>query len=207
MSIWPILNGLVDLMAPRACASCDEALDPSAPGPFCDGCEILLEPAEGKPDAAFLYGGPLAEAIRSFKYSARTELASPLSTLLVERALELSGEVDVVTSVPLHPRRLRARGYDQAALLARPVAVALDAPFRPRLLRRIRDTPPQAGLDAEARPSNVRGAFRAECDAPGRVLLIDDVRTTGATLAVCAERLRHAGAERVHTLVLARAET
>jgi len=111
-----------------------------------------------------------------------------------------------VVPVPLHPGRLAARGYNQAALLARPVARELRARFSPLLLRRTRPTAPQAKLDAEARQLNVRGAFEAEPSHRLRaasVLLVDDVATTGATLADASRALRRAGAGSVQALVVA----
>lgn len=207
MSIENVWRGLLELIAPRECAGCENVLTPSERG-FCEGCEPLLDPGGRLGDAlaAYLYAGPMAEAVRGLKYGRRTELAPVLGAMLATRALELAGEVDAVVPVPLHRARLRRRGFNQAALLARPVARALAVPFHASDLRRVRDTPAQAGLGAAERATNVRGAFVA-LRAPGsRVLLIDDVRTTGATLAECAEALRVAGAERVFTLVLARVE-
>jgi ComF family protein len=207
MSVAALVRGLLDLLAPPACTGCDEPLPASAEG-FCAACEPLLDPGErvGAALSAYLYGGPMAEAVRRLKYGRRTELAPVLGQMLADRALELAGEVDAVVPVPLHPARLRRRGFNQAALLAAPVARALAAPLCTRELVRIRDTPPQAELGAADRLRNVRGAFLAVAAPGARVLLVDDVRTTGATLTECAEALRVAGADRVLTLVLARAE-
>lgn len=208
MSIAAIARGLLDLFAPPTCAGCEEPLSPRISAGFCEACAPLLEPGErvGGSVSAYLYGGPLADAIRRLKYAGRTDLAPPLGALLAARAAVLSGEVDAVVPVPLHPRRLRARGFNPSALLAAPVARALGVPLSTRELVRLRDTPAQAGLRAGDRVQNVRGAFLAVQAPASRVLLVDDVRTTGATLAECAEALRVAGAERVMTLVLARAE-
>lgn len=117
--------------------------------------------------------------------------------------------VDVVIPVPLHPARLAARGYNQAALLGAAVAGELAVPLVARALSRTRATPPQARLDRAARLGNVAGAFRVRMPARvrgRRVLLIDDVSTTGATLAACAAALREAGAAEVTALVVARTE-
>ncbi|HJL18025.1 MAG TPA: ComF family protein [Sandaracinaceae bacterium LLY-WYZ-13_1] len=202
-----VVYGLLDLLAPHRCPGCDEALGPGTDG-FCEVCAVGLEPARSTDGgrAAYVFGGPLADAIRRFKYGRRSELATPLGLRLAEAAVRLAGEVDAVVPVPLHPRRLRERGFDQAALLAGPVAHALAVPRMTGVLRRVRDTRPQASLDMAVRAANVRGAFVVRGAPPPRVLLVDDVRTTGATLAECAERLRAAGARRVHPLVLARAE-
>lgn len=156
--------------------------------------------------AALVYGGPVADAIRRFKYGDRPELASMLAPFLLEAAVPLGGRVDRVVPVPLHPRRYRSRGYNPSTLLAVPVAKRLAVPLCTRRLRRVRDTPPQAGLSVQARDDNVRGAFAASRVRGERVLLIDDVRTTGVTAHACREALGAAGATEVWTLVLARVE-
>lgn len=196
------VEGTLDLLAPPRCAACELTLSAGARG-FCEACGPLLEP-DPTGMGGYLYGGPLADAIRRFKYGGRSELAGPLGELLAARARTHAGRVDLVVPVPLHRRRLRERGFDQAALLARPVACELGVRLA-FALRRTRHTRAQAGLGASARASNVRGAFAAP-PLSGRVLLIDDVRTTGSTLAACADALREAGAEEVTPLVLARAE-
>lgn len=203
----PTLRGLFDLLAPLACPGCDLHLDPGERG-FCAACEPLLEPLQDCGlGAAYAYGGPLSDAIRRFKYSGRSELAGPLGALLAEAALSLSGAVDLVVPIPLHPDRLRLRGFDQAALLARPVARALGVPLRVGALRRVRDTRSQAGLRGSERATNVRGCFVGLLGADDkRVLLVDDVRTTGATLAAAREALVQAGATSIRTLTLAAAD-
>ena len=147
----------------------------------------------------------MASAVQRLKYGRRSELARPLGLLLARYALGFAGRVDCVLPVPLHPARLRARGFNQSALLARPVARALGVRFDPWGLRRVRPTLDQAALAREDRGQNVRGAFVAGVPRPAeRVLLIDDVRTTGATLAEAADALLRAGCAQVHTLALAR---
>lgn len=200
-------EGALDMIAPHLCAACDAPVPLGSVG-FCEVCEPLLElaPQDG-PRSVFLYGGPLADALRRWKYGGRSEIERAFVRPLSERALDLAGEVDAVVPVPLHPRRQQERGFNQSALLARRVAVVLAIPFLPSGLVRVRDTPPQASLDVGARPKNVRAAFRAPRRLPPRVLLIDDVHTTGSTLAECARAAREGGAERVHTMVLARVDS
>lgn len=193
--------GLLDLVAPPRCPGCDLLLGWSPPG-FCTACRPLLEPLPGP--AAFAYGGPLAEGIRKLKYAERRDLAEPLGQLLAERARVHVGKVDVLVAVPLHPKRLRQRGFDQARLLAevvaRETAIALD----PARVTRIRETPPQARLDERTRLANMRGAFVARRDGRARrVLVVDDVRTTGATMQAVAGALHRAGATEVRLLALA----
>jgi ComF family protein len=192
------------------CAGCEEPLERDE-GWFCGGCAVLLDhvaEAHRAPAAdasVFVFAGPLAHAIRRFKYGARPDLARPLGEMLATGAAPLAAHISTVVPVPLHPSRLRARGFNQATLLARPVARALGVPLRAQGLRRTRATRAQAGLDAHDRADNVRGAFRAISMQGERVLVIDDVRTTGATLAAAAEALRAAGAREVRTLTLGRA--
>jgi ComF family protein len=139
------------------------------------------------------------------KYHGRAGVAGPLGTLLAERWLAAPGcAVDGVLPVPLHPARLRERGFNQSALLAQGLAERLARPLHTDLLWRGRATAPQVGLSPEERLNNVTGAFRA---APGvrggRWLLVDDVCTTGATLEACAAALRDQGARAVWAITLA----
>ena len=223
--------GALDLIFPVRCASCDapgespfcgicaDTLVPLAAGcPVCGvpGDEVLL-PAlrprrcahcrEHSPPfvlatAPYLHGGALAEAIHRLKYEQREDLGPALAVLFEGCAVPKS---DCLCPIPLHPRRLRQRGYDQARLLAEGAAKRFDIPVR-SLLSRIRDTGQQVGRDRAARERNLRGAFVASEKAVGlRVCLVDDVLTTGATAAAAAEALLHAGAARVEVRTLARA--
>lgn len=199
-------RALFDLLAPPRCAGCDLELLRDEEG-FCGGCRLLLEPT-GHGPAAYVFGGPLADAIRAVKYGGRTEHVAALAALLRAPCLAHAGRVDAVVPVPLHPHRLRERGFDHVSLLGSRVARTLGLPLQARRLCRTRATPPQAGLDAAARARNVEGAFRARPDpARPRLLLIDDVRTTGATLDAAARALRHAGATAVRLLALAGTES
>ena len=199
----------LSLLAPDVCAGCDARI--GILRVFCPGCAVTLVPAaEGRAGelAAFAYGGALVPALTSFKYGGRLDRARPLSHLLLGAIAPLRLDPPaVVVPVPLHPSRLRLRGYNHAALLAAPVARALGARFAPLALVRLRDTPAQATLDRSARIENVERAFGARPGGGGvageRVLLVDDVRTTGATLRACANALREAGAAEVASLVVA----
>lgn len=149
------------------------------------------------------YGGAVQTAITRLKYGPAPWILRRLAPALVA----LDREYDVITHVPLHPRRRRSRGFDQAALLARHVARVQRVPLDFELLTRRRNTVPQASLDRRARLLNLRGAFEPSARATGaRILLVDDVLTTGATLGECARMLLRAGAASVDGLALARAE-
>lgn len=213
--MWTWLRLALELcgsaLAPDACAACDEPVPMLTA--FCPACAQTLVPAsrasDGEAIAPFLYGGALAVAIGRFKYEGRTDLARHLSAVLLTSLRAQEGRYDVVVPVPLHPSRLAARGYNQASLLASPVARALGARFDPVALRRLVDTPQQAKLDREARRRNVAGAFQVAAAGAlraKRALVIDDVCTTGATLAACASAAFAAGAASVTIAAVARVE-
>jgi ComF family protein len=209
-----------EALSPAGCASCD------APIPFrsvfCAECagSIVRDPALGvgerscpagleKAVAFCLFGGAVAAALRRLKYEERPDLARPLGHLLRRAARDADLGADVVIPVPLHPRRLADRGFNQAALLAAEVAQELQIPLVTRALARGRDTAQQAMLDRAGRLENLTGAFSTVNAARirgRRVVLIDDVMTTGATLTACAEALLGAGAGSVAGLVVARSD-
>jgi ComF family protein len=197
-------RGLFDLLAPRTCPGCDLELEPGKSS-LCGACAPLLEPLPAAANAAYAYGGPLADAVQRLKYAGRTDHARPLGELFADACGRFAGRVDVVVPIPLHPRRLAERGFNQSSLLGAPVARRLGVPLRASALRRTRDTRTQAGLGAPDRADNVRGCFAVRA-ARGRVLVVDDVRTTGATLAEAAAALRAAGAVEVHVFALTGAE-
>jgi ComF family protein len=208
-----LLDAWLGVLAPPRCSGCDTPLPAGGGPPFCGGCWPLVERAPdslrapARAAAAFIYGGPLADAIVRLKYAGRVELAAALGPLLAEAALPFAGRVESVVPLPLHPSRLRERGFNQSALLAGHVARALGVPHATSCLLRTRSTHDQAGLARAERAANVRSAFVARGLTRGaRLLLIDDVRTTGATLAAASEALLDGGASEVLSLVLARAE-
>jgi competence protein ComFC len=158
-------------------------------------------------DAAYCFGsyeGVLRQLIHLYKYARIKTLAGPLSDLLAA-ALPRDERFDALTAVPLHWRREWQRGFNQSELLARQMARRCGVPPI-RVLKRIRPTLAQAGLSNTNRRGNVAAAFRCRRVDAKRVLLIDDVMTTGSTAAVCARALKRAGASRVALLTIARVD-
>jgi ComF family protein len=149
--------------------------------------------------------GPAGQAIKRFKYYRRLDLL-PVMQYWLRRPLcrELVEAADLVAPVPLHPRRLKQRGFNQALLLAQAFP---EVHLERELVTRVRHTPPQTGLNAKERRDNVKGAFtvsRPDLVKGKNILLIDDVFTTGATVKECARVLRKAGAHQVDVLTVAR---
>jgi len=158
------------------------------------------------------YGGALASTLLRLKYGNRPDLGPVLGQLLCPVVLShvSAGDVDVVVPIPVPYDRLIERGYNQAALIARPLAAALSAPLGARILRRNAASVKQASLNRRDRLTNLQGAFslRDERSVEGkRVLLVDDVTTTGATLAACQALMERAGARCVDSVVVARTES
>ena len=202
-----IIRLLGDLLSPPTCAACDTRLFDGR-HVFCRACSSSVERfSGGRACVAFgLFGGALAVAIRKLKYQNRPDLGRPLGSLL-RRACRDSGRcADVVIPVPLHERRLVARGYNQAALLASHLAIEMAVPMMPHVLVRRLDTPSQAGLGRAERRTNLANAFAVAVRgrAKGRAIaLVDDVTTTGATLNACSAVLLSAGARSVESFVVA----
>jgi ComF family protein len=154
-----------------------------------------------------IYGGAISSAIHALKYNHQTRLAGPLGEFLCEALYDIDWAIDIVVAVPLHAKRLRERGYNQAALLGEVVAQRRGWEFSPSAVIRARETRSQVHLNAHERQENVADAFSAEprIVANKGVLIIDDVLTTGATMSACAEALRSAGAAWVYGAAVASA--
>ncbi len=202
------------LLLPPVCLGCRRLLRGDPALPLCSLClpEHAALPAGQRVhadiEAVHAYAGPLARAVAALKFEGALELAGPLGRLLAGADL-LHQRWDAVVPVPLHPWRALLRGYNQAAVLTR-WALRHGPPPRltcaPRLLRRRRATAPQTAQDAATRRANLRGAFVADPAVAGlRLLVIDDVTTTGATLGACLDALRAAGAKEAAGLALLRA--
>jgi ComF family protein len=198
-------GALLDLAFPPRCPACGDA--PVPPSPFCALCDGAIDPVEGTQDevrAGALFGGPIADAIHALKYGDRAEAAVPLGRWLAGR-VEVPPGARVVW-VPLGRRRRIERGYDQAMLIAGAFARAASHRLLRGAIRRVRETPPQVGLDRGARARNVEGAFEASRAVSGLdLVLVDDVVTTGATAEAASRALREAGARSVTVVAVARA--
>jgi ComF family protein len=176
---------------------------------LCLPCSLQMPPFSGARSYGF-YSAELAQLIQGLKFRGRSNLACLLAPLLADVFSESwdRSEFDCVVPVPLHPWRKRERGFNQAALLARPFARLIGIPCCESILVRARMTRPQVGLSDQERWNNLKLAFK--CRNPARivqkrVLLLDDVLTTGATVSSAADALLEAGAMRVAVLTLARA--
>lgn len=196
---------------PPLCAACVPALDRRLDAPA--GVPIGLPGDLPAPllqlDWCAPFSGPVRSALHAIKYDGERRLAEPLGAAVARRWTRVGVGADLVTHVPVHAERARVRGYDQAELIARAAARHLGLPYV-SLLARERATIAQFDLDRGDRAANVAGAFaahvgRGSIDAAGRwVLLIDDVVTTGATLAACAVALERAGALGTSAITVAR---
>jgi ComF family protein len=211
------------------CPECAATLEPI--GPACPRCGLPSTATCGEDEAealrclgclrgpppwqaaaaGYVFGGALARAVRRWKLGPRPrpELTRPLAQLFAPLLGRVPATVDALVPVPLHPRRLRMREFNQAGLLVRVARKRTHPPVR-ELLVRVGDAPPQATLDRTRRLRNLRHAFRAVGRAGAAIegahlCVVDDVMTTGATLAACTRALLDAGAGQVDVLTLARA--
>lgn len=176
-----------------------------SPGHLCHRCR-RRRPAYEEAWTLYPYVSPLQEAIRLFKYRGKVSLRGPLSRLMLQ-ALPPHVDTDVILPVPLHPARLREREFNQSLLLADALGRRLGKPVLSSSLVRLAHTQAQTALSRSARLKNLRRAFavrRPELVQGRRVLLVDDVFTTGTTVNECAKALRRAGSGSVVVLTLAR---
>ena len=231
MTLRALANTLLSSLFEPTCAACSQVLLQPLNGAVCERCwasigrgTSLNEHPRGRHAvdwacAVDLYEGRLRDILHALKYERRRSIAKPLGGLMRESGTAMLATADLAVPVPLHPRRERARGFNQADDLAR----QLGLPVAP-LLRRVRYTVSQIELPADERHQNVRDAFvvangpanrlrqgygaqEAGRHIPAVVVLVDDVSTTGATLDACARVLKAAGVKEVRALTAARVVT
>ncbi len=204
--LCPACAGRIEFLGDNTCRFCGAGGGPGTVArDECDRCR-QQDLRFTRAVAVSAYDEVTRELIHAFKFAGVKRLAAPWGELLAARvrAAGFPEKLDLIVPVPLHPRRRRERGYNQAELLARELAARLGWPLAD-CLERIRHTPAQASLDRAARLDNPRGAFVAWGDLRDRrCLLVDDVLTTGTTVSECARALRAAGATRVYVAVVAR---
>ena len=214
-----MIHALLDLLFPPKCPFCTRLLE-DGQALLCPDCQRDLPwalGAQGEQKGEFFelctaplwYREQARESHHRYKFSGVRAYAGPYAELMAQCVQDrLTGTFDVVTWVPIHPLRRWKRGYDQSELLARRLACGMGVPWE-RLLKKVRHTKAQSGLSGESvRRANVLGAYALRPDAQvegKRILLVDDVVTTGATLSECARMLRTAGAVQVFCVTLAMA--
>ena len=208
--IHTLVNLGIDLIFPPRCVGCGR-VDTL----WCNQCQDELNqtlyPFQVKPLEPFegiaatgVHEGMIREAVQGLKYGNARILAEALGERLVKQVRSLNWTIDIIVPVPLHTSRLAERGYNQAQLLAEHVAQELTLPCLPAAVTRQRNTHSQVTLSAVERQTNVKDAFNADPEQLEnlRVLLIDDVYTTGATLSACAKAVLSAGAQTVYGLTV-----
>ncbi len=182
-------------------AHCPVCAAPAPGGSTCGRC-LQHPPGFDHTVAAFAYAFPVDRLIQAVKFSERLPLADRLADALAQRITRLP---DGIVAMPLHPLRLRERGFNQSLLLARHLAKKLDIPLLPDACHRTRNTLPQSTLPWQERSKNMRKAFSCDTELNGRhIAIVDDVMTSGASIDALADTLRHAGATRISAWVVAR---
>ncbi|MBI3165513.1 MAG: ComF family protein [Chloroflexi bacterium] len=220
--------GALDLLYPPECGGCGVAgsrwcgdchqrvkiLD----GVLCDVCGLPQESPEPCKDclddrpryralrAWAVFEDPIRSALHVLKYRRNFSMGDSLAAAMLPFVRDLGWNADMVVPIPLGRHRLRERGYNQVAMIAKPLAMGLGVNYSPRALKRRKETRSQVGLSREERKQNVHSAFQADKNARGKiVLIIDDVSTTGSTLSSGADAFYASGAREVYALTVARA--
>jgi len=212
-----IIKGLVSFIYPPLCEICGIKIA-NENNNICEKCfnkiititpPVAIRQNDINIWAVCAYEGTLKECIHLFKYKSRLGLAGPLSRLMINftnNYLNLN-KFDIIMPVPLHRNRLLERGFNQAELLAKNLSKNSGCAICPNLLKKTKSTRPQTGLSKTKRSENIKNAFKVNKKMPVKdknILIVDDVLTTGSTIAECADTLLEAGANSVQALVLAR---
>lgn len=207
-----VFDAFLDMLYPKdlTCFCCGREI-PCGTGGLCEECRTGLRIARPYPlplyldgcVSAFEYDCPIGDAIRNLKYARKTYLADILGDLL---PFDETIGAGWIIPVPLHPKRLSMRGFNQSELLAEALSGRTGVPVQKDLLVRTIHTDPQAGLSGKERRNNLKGAFSCRKALTGEtVLLVDDVITTGSTLSACAEALKKSGIRKVFACTVASA--
>jgi len=206
---------LLDWIYPPRCIACGMLFAPvhNKPRPWlCESCRPLLTPAPCTPEyenlhAAFLYDETLRDMLHEIKFRNKRQTAEGLGHILAESTeAESLPKADYIVPIPMHPAKKRARGFNQAEIIARPLSKKLNIPIARDMLRRVKNTRPQAGLSGRSRRHNLEGAFSFNAKKYSRgvksVLLLDDIFTSGATIGACAGVLAENGILDIYTISL-----
>lgn len=190
-----VLNGMV-------CEICGLPQEKSG---VCDTCQ-LERPHFYSLRAWAVFDGPVQSALHRLKYRRDISLGDEIAGLMIPFVQDLGWKIDMVVPIPLGKHRMKERGYNQVAMIAKPLAMALGARYSPTELMRRKETRSQVGLSKVERKTNVSNAFQADQGVSGKIVLVmDDVSTTGSTLSSSADALYQAGAKKVYALTAARA--
>ena len=208
-AVCPTCWAGIDFIAPPLCRCCGLPFDyDEGPDAVCGDC-ARRPPVYGRARSAMIYNDASRRLVLAFKHADRIDAAPAWGDWLARAGADLLAEADLLVPVPLHRGRLISRRYNQAALIAQALGRSSGLPVCVDALRRIRATPSQGRMNRSQRKRNVANAFavaarRRDRIQDARIVLIDDVLTTGATLAACVQPLLHAGAANVDVLTLAR---
>lgn len=215
--IFPPVCGGCRRRGSRWCADCQARIQVLS-GVLCDVCGLPQEKSgicetclKNKPHfhalrAWTVFEEPVQSALHKLKYRRDISLGEAIAFQMIPFVKTLNWQMDMIVPVPLGRQRIKERGYNQVAMIAKPLAMALEVRYAPNELVRTKETRSQVGLSRAERRSNVRGVFQAGKGVKGRTILImDDVSTTGSTLSAGAEALYSAGAETVYAFTVARA--
>jgi ComF family protein len=203
----------------RWCPDCQRRV-PRIAEPFCEKCGIpvrktgLCEKCQTNPPVYrvmrswAVFDSPVQNALHTLKYRRNiTGFGDALALQMAEFVRSLNWNIDMLIPVPLSRKRLQERGYNQVALVARPLAYELRLAYAPNALKKVRDTRSQVGLNVNQRRENISQAYQADPSIVKRksILIMDDVSTTGSTISACAEALLSADAKEVYAITIARA--